>query len=280
MKKIWSITFLSIMVSFVFSLPISAKESVTRENFDYEWYLEKHPELTAIVDGNDKAAVWNFYQTTGKAAGWNGRVAREALLTESDFDAIRYAKENPDLMEAFGLDKELLYQHYKAAGFMEGRKGYALSEETNAKLAAYELADTITAAADSDAQKVREIHDWMVKNMAYDYENYVSGTIPERSYGLEGAVLYGKAVCQGYAEAFSYFMYVLGIESEMVTGTANNGNGLWIGHAWNKVKIDGNWYYVDVTWDDPVPDRGDCVYWYQYYLVADPTFGGDHRPKH
>ena len=59
----------------------------------------------------------------------------------------------------------------------------------------------------------------------------------------------------------------------------NNGNGTWAGHAWNKVKLDGNWLYIDVTWDDPLPDRGAYVYWYDYYLVTDPTFGGDHRPS-
>ena len=76
---------------------------------------------------------------------------------------------------------------------------------------------------------------------------------------------------------FEYFMDVLGIECELISGTANNGNGTWVGHAWNKVKIDGKWLYIDVTWDDPIPDRGANVYWYKYYLVTDATFGGDHR---
>ena len=62
-------------------------------------------------------------------------------------------------------------------------------------------------------QKV--VHDWLVKNTAYDYDNYVLRTIPQRSYGMEGVMLYGKAVCQGYAEAFSYFMDTLGIENDI-----------------------------------------------------------------
>ena len=116
-----------------------------------------------------------------------------------------------------------------------------------------------------------------MKNVAYDYDNYKAGTIPYSSYGMQGPILHGKSVCQGYAKAFEYFMDVLGIECELISGTANNGNGTWAGHAWNKVKIDGKWLYIDVTWDDPIPDRGANVYWYKYYLVTDATFGGDHR---
>lgn len=279
MKKIWSCALFAIILSLAFSANVSAKDYITRENFDYQWYLEKHPELAAIIDGNDKEAVWDFYQNIGEPGGWNGRVAKEYLLNESNFDYLRYANENPDVVAVFGLDKAALYQHYKLIGIVEGRKGYSIKEETNAKLQIYEIADSITIGCVTNQERIKVVHDWLVKNVAYDYDNYVLRTIPERSYGMEGPILYGKAVCQGYAEAFSYFMDVLGIECEMVTGTANNGNGLWIGHAWNKVNVDGNWYYIDVTWDDPLPDRGASVYWYKYYMVTDPTFGGDHRPK-
>lgn len=279
MKKIWSFALITLILSLAFSIHVNAKDSITKENFDYEWYLEKHPDLSAVIDANDKDAIWSFYQNIGKSAGWNGRAAEESLLNEANFDYVRYANEYPDLMAAFGLDKTALYQHYRLIGMEEGRKGYTTSEETNAKLQIYALADNITTGCTAEAEKIKAVHDWLVKNVSYDYDNYVLRTIPDRSYGMEGAILYGKAVCQGYAEAFSYFMDVLGIECEVVTGTANNGNGLWIGHAWNKVRLNGSWYYVDVTWDDPVPDRGADVYWYKYYLVTDPTFGGDHKTK-
>lgn len=279
MSKWWKYAIVMLALSLAFSMQVNAKDTITKENFDYEWYLEKHPDLAVAIDGNNKDAVWSFYQSIGKPAGWNGRVAQEFLLNEENFDYVRYANENPDLLAVFGLDKVALYNHYHLMGSLEGRKGYATTEETNAKLRIYELADTITAGCVSDTEKIKVVHDWLVKNTAYDYYNYVLQTIPEPSYGMEGAVLYGKAVCQGYAEAFSYFMDALGIENEMVTGTANNGNGLWIGHAWNKVKLDGKWYFIDVTWDDPLPDRGANVYWYKYYLVEDSTFGGDHRPR-
>lgn len=278
MKKLWKYAIVTIVMSLALSFQVSAKDYITKENFDYEWYLEKHPDLAAVVDATNKDSIWDFYLNIGKPAGWNGRVAEEYLIKESEFDYVRYANENPDLAAAFGVDRSTLYQHYVSYGIAEGRKGYSTNEETNAKRQIYTLADTITAGCASDREKVKAIHDWLVKNVAYDYDNYVARTIPRSSYGIAGPILYGKSVCQGYAETFEYFMDVLGIECEMVTGTANNGNGTWAGHAWNKVKLDGNWLYIDVTWDDPLPDRGANVYWYKYYLVTDPTFGGDHRP--
>ncbi len=263
--------------SVVSVMSVQAAE-VTQENFDYEWYLEQHPDLGAVIPAGDTSLIWNFYQTTGKMAGWGGRVAPQFLMTQAEFDYIRYANENPDLMAVFGLDQAALYQHYCMNGRAEGRKGYSTRENTNARLKIYELADTVTAGCGTSREKVQAVHDWMVKNIAYDYDNYVLRNIPRSSYGVEGAILHGKAVCQGYAEAFSCFMDALGIECEMIRGTANNGNGIWAGHAWNKVELDGVWYYIDVTWDDPLPDRGDQVYWYKYYLITDPTFGGDHQP--
>lgn len=57
-------------------------------------------------------------------------------------------------------------------------------------------------------------------------------------------MLNSKAVCSGYAVTFDYFMYVLGIEHEHVSGNATNSSGLTGGHAWNRVLLDNQWYYV------------------------------------
>jgi transglutaminase/protease-like cytokinesis protein 3 len=72
-------------------------------------------------------------------------------------------------------------------------------------------------------------------------------------------------------------MDALGIGCRTVIGEIYDEQSGWIAHAWNTVRLDGVWYYIDVTWDDPVPDRGNSVHWYKYYLTTDSTFGGDHR---
>ena len=77
-----------------------------------------------------------------------------------------------------------------------------------------------------------------------------------------------KAVCNGYAEAMALLMTCVGIENQIVTGTADNEL-----HAWNQVCLDGNWYQVDATWDDPLPDRG-VFAGHEYFNVTDEIMSG------
>ena len=65
----------------------------------------------------------------------------------------------------------------------------------------------------------------------------------------------------------------MGIECNVVTGTATNAAGT-VNHAWNQVKLDGEWYFVDVSWDDPVPDWYGNVK-YTYFLKSAKDFA-DH----
>lgn len=63
---------------------------------------------------------------------------------------------------------------------------------------------------------------------------------------LKNGLLYGKCVCAGYADILKNALSLVNIESMFISGKAGEE---W--HAWNKVKIDGEWYNVDVTWDAP-----------------------------
>ncbi|MBQ7954450.1 MAG: hypothetical protein IJ282_01750 [Lachnospiraceae bacterium] len=107
------------------------------------------------------------------------------------------------------------------------------------------LAEIITDEM-SDLQKVKAIHDYMVVNFDYDYDNYLMKTIPYYSYTPQGAFENGYIVCAGYAKTFALFCKHADIRCEYVVGLG--GEGL---HAWNQVEIDGEWYNIDVTWDDP-----------------------------
>jgi transglutaminase/protease-like cytokinesis protein 3 len=121
----------------------------------------------------------------------------------------------------------------------------------------------------TDAEKLKAVHDYIVLNTRYDYENFVKDTIPEESYREYGVFFKGTAVCDGYARTLKMFLDILGIENYYVDGKAWNflsPDG--VGHAWNVVKIDGKYYQVDTTWDDPVPDRPGEVS-YNYLMVND-----------
>ncbi len=111
-------------------------------------------------------------------------------------------------------------------------------------------------------EKARAIHDYLVLNCKYDYDNYVKGTVSLESRLAYGVLCKGSAVCQGYAAAFNLLARLADVPCEIVTGTAQGNTDL---HAWNVVHIDGNDYYIDATHDDPVPDRVGYVS-YQYFL--------------
>ena len=99
----------------------------------------------------------------------------------------------------------------------------------------------------SDLDKIKAVHDYLVKNTTYYYGYYDRADYHNH---LKNILSNKIAVCQGYAVAFYVFMKELGIPCTLLTGTANNGSGME-NHAWNAVKINGEWYFVDVTWDDP-----------------------------
>lgn len=99
----------------------------------------------------------------------------------------------------------------------------------------------------TDVQKAVALHDYLVVNCEYDYENYLNNTIPAESYTAYGALVKGTAVCQGYALAYKYLLQEVGIPCYMVNSSTMN-------HAWNMVELGGRRYQVDVTWDDPTWD--------------------------
>ncbi|WP_379128482.1 DUF5050 domain-containing protein [Paenibacillus sp. sgz500958] len=141
----------------------------------------------------------------------------------------------------------------------------ALKQFEQALAKAREVIKEIILPDMTDDQKLKAVHDYMILHTAYDYDNYLKDTIPYESYTEYGLLIKGTAVCNGYATTLQMFMNLLGIESYYVVGTILSNGGA---HAWNVVKIDGKYYQVDVTWDDPVPDRQGRLR-YDYYKITD-----------
>lgn len=118
----------------------------------------------------------------------------------------------------------------------------------------------------SDAEKVHAIYDWIMWNVQYDEASTkVDNPGVYKSYYLEGVLTDTEAfaVCDGMAKTFVLLCNMEGIEAVRVTGRAGDSvagmssaeaarykNENWGGHAWNKVKIDDEWYVVDPTWGD------------------------------
>lgn len=141
----------------------------------------------------------------------------------------------------------------------ELQKEYTVETELNREVA------NIQAHNFTPIEKIKAVNDYIVAKTAYS-ENTISS--PHSAYAL---IAEGKAVCQGYALVAHQMLEKLGIETQYITGYVN-GNEL---HAWNLVKVDGQWYHLDTTWNDPTPNR-EGVFTYNYFLVNDQQLAKDH----
>ena len=114
----------------------------------------------------------------------------------------------------------------------------------------------------SDYQKVKYIHDWIVLNSTPDLDN-VGGPWAPTAYG---AIVDGRPTCLGYAKATFYMLSKLGFDVVFDVGLGTPAK-----HIWVKVKVDGDWYCVDTTWDDPVGStKVDPNYIsYEYFMRTD-----------
>ncbi len=132
----------------------------------------------------------------------------------------------------------------------------AETEKINA--AADELLKGITPSM-PEFEREMLLHDRLAKSITYDLNEKYAHT-------AYGALVNGRAVCDGYTQAFQYLLQRVGIQSFMVTGTGKGGN-----HAWNIVRIDGRYYNVDLTWDDQESDT-----FHAYFNLTDERIKEDH----
>lgn len=146
---------------------------------------------------------------------------------------------------------------------------YFVNVDDNAFQAGVQKAKSVVTSDMDDLQKAIAIHEYLVLNCEYDKERLGNKTIPQESYGAYGALANRIAVCQGYALAYKYLMNEYGIECYIVTSDKMN-------HAWNIVKIGGELYQIDATWDDPTWDRFGLVS-HANMLLSDTAFGKNHR---
>ena len=126
-------------------------------------------------------------------------------------------------------------------------------------------------------EDVKMVHDYLVDNISYD-----SSLSKQNIYNIYGALVNRECVCEGYARAFKYLLDELNIPCVMVIGTGTNSQGETENHAWNYVQLNGNWYAVDTTWDDPVVIGGETASEesrYKYFLVGREVIDQDHSPS-
>ena len=134
-----------------------------------------------------------------------------------------------------------------------GYKPTFTSDECSAKRmydAARSVLSTLVGDDFSDLEKLHAIYDWLIENVTYDKTlfGYVVANGEDlrkyKGFYLEGVFDDRRAVCDGISKAFMVMARIEGIECVQVSGTAIESG---VGHAWNKVRLNGRWYIVDAT---------------------------------
>ncbi len=113
----------------------------------------------------------------------------------------------------------------------------------------------------TDYNKILEFHDYLVNNIVYDVpaSQDPNNSIYAESFSAYGALLNGKAVCQGYTDAMALFLDRYRIPNLKVSSDT---------HTWNLIYINNEWKHLDATWDDPVSSTGQNYLFHNYFLIT------------
>ncbi len=114
------------------------------------------------------------------------------------------------------------------------------------------LSNEITAGAKTDYQKAKAVHNWMRRNISYDYD-YYKGRKETVALKPEEVLDSRSTICEGYSRLTQALLQAQGIPTLLVSGRADGASGWERGggqHAWNEAFVDGRWIIMDTTWSD------------------------------
>lgn len=181
-----------------------------------------------------------------------------------------YKDDHPDV---FWIDEA---EPYYYAGVRDALKlslhfkleGEALQTAREELEQAVQTALAYAPQSGSDYEKELYVHDYLIETCTYDDEAVELHKIDQvraNEQNAYGALVEGTAVCEGYTRAFQLLCERLDVTCWVIQGQASDftdeGN---VNHIWNCVQLDGDWYHVDVTWDDyeGAPAATDCYYYF------------------
>lgn len=263
-KKILCI-FIAVILSIVI-VPMSVaaeegEETVKLSDFT-EYYgrqaLEKLPNAPALLYAYDSISAC-VEASRESASLYNG----ESYISVSELTVVIDAYMR-DYAHHFWLSKRYSYSYIDESKVTKYVPQYTMAGSTLelAKAEFSAAADEILANINdsmTDYEKELILHDELVKRVVYDLE-------APHAHDAYGALVEGRAVCEGYAESFQYLLHRAGIKSFLVIGSSRG-----VGHEWNTVCIDGEYYHVDPTWND----QGDTIY-HAYFNTSEEVIKEDH----
>lgn len=230
------------------------------------------PIENSIISSDNTTASDNTSVSTGVQSVYD--VLKQALLTNDSNvkDISKYNISTNDFYVQWNKIKEDCYLEYHTYGYVyplptvkngvvtkfnyeNMDSGYAQRLEKVKK-----VVSDVCASVDgrmSDMEKVLFVHEYVVDHtsyLRYDQSATMAG----------GPLANGYGICGGYADAMMVLLHYLGIETVEVTSGS-------MGHGWLMVKVDGEWYHVDPTWDDTAKGTNG-IYEHRFFIRNDEEF--------
>ena len=208
---------------------------------------------------------------TGEEVSPKDKIYAALLAAESEINVSELGlgkSELTDLMRQILLDSPELFYVSGKFSFSHTADGKILTLKPTYTASGDELdaqrkfyTDTITELleglreAASEAERALYIHDTLAEKFDYD--------VDYKNYDVHSLFVDGRGVCQAYSLAFIALSRKAGIEARTVTSEEMD-------HAWNIVRVDGKWYHIDVTRDDPISESAPSkTVMHQVFLRSD-----------
>lgn len=221
------------------------------ENTIKDAYSNLEDKITLNIAGyNDKDYDIN------KLKNYNVTISAKGFISETDISTVIYSFDyNPNYKIGRAVEKNLLFNRLD----LEEKSTFDILYETTKKL---------TENLSTDYEKEVAIHNFITDS--FKYGPLDTNSVPQRAHSVTGFVADGQGICEAYANTFYIMGKMAGLDVSIITGTTNNVN-----HMWNQIKLDGEYYHIDVTSDDPAPDVPNRER-YTYFNVSDSILSRTH----
>ncbi|MDO4298202.1 MAG: DUF4358 domain-containing protein [Lachnospiraceae bacterium] len=203
--------------------------------------------LAMLICQDTAAAKKAFLSCFGKNAENSQKSAGEKPDSASVSDAISDTEEMISEAADDVYDPDAVLQAWRSGDDSSLSEMNRRILESARNVISQEINDSM-----SDYEKELAIHDWITGWSRFDYSVFGRSQADGFAPGSDtpyGVLIDQSAMCHGYSSTFQLFMDMLEIECLTVYGIPGS-NG--VEHSWNMVKLDGEWYCVDVAWDDPI----------------------------
>ena len=121
------------------------------------------------------------------------------------------------------------------------------------------LANKLVSSTASDVEKIKIVHDYIINNTRYDSDRSDYNIINYKSDIAYGPLFEGYGICGGYSDTMALFLEYFEIKNYKVSSDT---------HVWNAVYLDGVWYHLDLTWDDPVTSNKTDILMDDFFLIS------------